>query len=73
MAGWSDSDAVKVVVDGLYFDIHISCSDKFLDGYGQKGGPAKGINPPVVSYHITKVNNPGSHWCSVQKECSFSK
>ena len=52
LTGTSEHNVVEVTVDGKTFNLHISCSDPFPDGYGMKGGPVEGDNPPVVSSYL---------------------
>ena len=69
ISGYSDDNTVNVEVDGSVFELHISCSDNFENGYGEKGGPVEGVNPRVTSFQILKFKYPGSSNCEVYKEC----
>ena len=69
MYGTSNSNMIQVVVDGLQFDLHISCSDTFDDGYGSKGGPVEGVNPRVTKWSIWKYTNPGTEDCCFDEVC----
>jgi hypothetical protein len=57
ISGASKKNEVTVDIDGKTFPLHISCSETFVDGYGEKGGPVSGVNPPVVNSAITKHKN----------------
>ena len=70
LSGFSDANTVDVTVDGKEFELHISCSDTYENGYGEKGGPVEGVNPRVTEWHIRKFDNPGDSDCEVKKECS---
>ena len=67
--GFSDDNTVDVTVDGQTFELHISCSDDFADGWGEKGGPVEGQHQQVTSYQIRKFKYPGNSNCYVYKEC----
>jgi hypothetical protein len=71
--GTSDDNTVAVVVAGASFDLHVSCSDEFADGYGEKGGPSAGIWPvqhPVVEFKIWKYADAGSGSCELKGTCA---
>ena len=70
VTGTSEPNVVTVTVDGSTFDMHISCSDPFTDGYGTKGGPAEGVNPAIIDYHIWKYKDAGKASCYVEKSCA---
>jgi len=51
-------------------DLHVSCSDDYVNGYSTKGhGPQMGVHPPVVKYFIQKLNPDD---CTVKGDCNKS-
>ena len=66
---------MSVTVAGAVFDLHISCSDDFADGYGTKNGPKAGMSPvqyPVSAWKVWKYNNAGTGSCERMGGCSGS-
>jgi len=50
-------------------DLHVSCSDDYVDGYSTKGhGPQPGEHPPVDKYFIQKLNSD----CTLKENCDKS-
>ena len=48
-------------VDDPAFLMHLSCSDRFIGGWGESDGPMEGVdvNWQIASYSITRYNNNG--------------
>ena len=72
MTARSDDNTITVEVSGAKFDLHISCSDDFADGYGDKGGPYPNQSPPQYPVHkwrVWKYKNVGSNSCRFSKTC----
>jgi len=69
--GTSDKNTVDVTVAGKTFELHISCSDQFENGYGDKGGPVQGVNPKVTAWRIWKYKDAdkGIGSCKLSKTC----
>mmetsp|Transcript_941 Transcript_941/g.2035 ORF Transcript_941/g.2035 Transcript_941/m.2035 type:complete len:1562 (+) Transcript_941:110-4795(+) len=68
--GFSDDKEVDVMVDGQTLTLHISCSDHFEGGWGEKGDPVEGVHQQITSWHVIKFKYPGNSNCRVYKECS---
>ena len=67
--GTSDSNTVDVTVAGKTFPLHISCSDSFEGGYGEKDGPVRGQNPAVSTWTVWKYKNLDKSDCRLEKMC----
>jgi hypothetical protein len=73
LAGSSDDKIISVVVAGAAFDLHISCSDDFADGYGVKNGPKAGQSPeqlPITNFKVWKYKNIDKASCALKSVCS---
>ena len=73
LLGSSDDNVISVTVADATFDLHISCSDDFSGGYGDKDGPIADQMPiqyPVTNYKIWKYKNVGKSTCELKGTCS---
>jgi hypothetical protein len=73
IAGSSDDNIISVAVAGAVFDLHVSCSDDFANGYGSKDGPTAGQTPvqfPVSEFKIWKYKDVGAASCELKDICS---
>jgi uncharacterized repeat protein (TIGR01451 family) len=55
------ADYLEPGVDDPAFLMHLSCSDRFIGGWGESDGPAQGIdvNWQIASYSISRYNQNG--------------
>jgi hypothetical protein len=69
--GASNDNTVTRTVAGKSVELHISCSDDYYGGYGQKSGPTQGVNPKVLWFQIWKYkdSDKGDSACSLEKTC----
>jgi len=56
-----DADGFQVFPDGNLFTMHLSCSDLFVDGWGQAGGPLEGADDEwrISSWSVLRYNQNG--------------
>lgn len=67
LKGTSEKNDINVNVNGKSFIMHVSCSDTYQNGYGDKGGPQPEHGVSVVDYKIYKYHNKNGK-CKI-KEC----
>ena len=66
----SGRNTATVTVLGQTFDVHVSCSDLYPDGWGESDGPIEGQHPKVLEFRAWKYTVNKKTGCRFVDQCA---
>ena len=66
----SGRNTATVTVLGQTFDVHVSCSDLYPDGWGESDGPIEGQHPKVLEFRAWKYSVNRNSGCRFVDQCA---